>query len=750
MPDSLSYSATEKKRGRRLFSAFGLINALAFLLLTGNVITLYSLKLGASRALLGLLASFPFLALLLLPIGRRLVRRVGVVRVLGRSWLARYVSLIPILFAPILVSLGEAVAAYTTLTICVLLFHVFRGVGMVSDSPLIGALSEGPDRGAFLARYQILVAFSSVLGGIVVVMLLGGDAPVWRYTILLILGIVLGIADVFLVYRIPEPPGAQQSASRPMFASLRVALSSANLRRFVLAFGVFCALSGGARAFLVVYARQVYDQPDNLAMLYTVIGSTGWVLMGFLARRVMDRLGAKPMMVFFGLIFLVSMVPLVATPELQAGYGIEIFLGVVFFVSTMGFTGGEYSAQTYFYAMIDDTERLDLGMVYFFAMGFGGVVGSLLGGLFLDWLAGSYGGDTLAAFRTFFGLLAVILVIDVLLFSRLARLGARSVASALSVIFSFRDMRTLGLLDRLSKSSSIEDERRAIRRIAATGSAEATEDLITRLSSPTFAVRVQALVAIESLPLTDAMGKALVEHLTSHQFSTAYRAAEILGRRGIRKGTGALETALESEDHLLISKAMVALARLGSEEAEEKITKLMETSQNPMITLHAVSALHILGLPRSIPALVRCMERSEIRDFVRDEIIIALADICGFGAMFYSGYRAFLAQHPLEELIDTWLSGAAMAEGLSAGGMAQVMEERDMSEGLLELLPKREKKLPWLDYFQESVGSISLLEDRRGRLLLVAMIIHLVGTGNLDPDLVSNYFDDIHPKKENP
>jgi hypothetical protein len=241
-----------------------------------------------------------------------------------------------------------------------------------------------------------------------------------------------------------------------------------------------------------------------------------------------------------------------------------------------------------------------------------------------------------------------------------------------------------------------------------------------------------------------------VEHLTTHQFSTAYRAAEILGRRGVQKGAAALEQALESEDHLLVSKAMVALARLGTESAEETIAKLMETSGNPMIALHAVSALHILGLPRSIPALVRCMDRSDIPDFVRDEIIIALADICGFGAMFYSGYRSFLAQQAIEELVDGWISLSSASERLPAGKMVAIVKDRALSEGLAKLLPHKDKKLPWLPHFHEALEPGGLLGDRRGRLLLLAMTIHLVQGGNLDPDLVSNYFDDTKPKKENP
>ncbi|MFP4431019.1 MAG: MFS transporter [Spirochaetaceae bacterium] len=750
MSESLSYSAGEKKRGRKYFSLFGLINALAFLFLTGNVITLYGLKLGASRTLLGTLGAFPYLALLIMPLGRGLVRRMGVIKVLKRSWMARYLSLVPVLFAPLLVASGQTAGAFLTLGIGVLLFHLFRGVGMVSDAPLIGALAEGPDRGAFLARFQIIIALASVAGGLVIVLLLAGDAPVWRYTVLLTAGIALGIADVTLLSRIPEPPGARQAASRPFAQSIAGAFRSANMRLFVLGFGLFGALSSSVRAFLVVYARQVYEQPDNLAMLYAVVGSTGWVLMGFLARRVIDRLGAKPILIFFALVFLISLIPMITTPSISGDLGVEVFLGIVFFVATMGVTGGEYSAQTYFYGMIDESERLDLGMLFFITLGAGGVVGSFAGGLLLDWLAEVFDGDSVAAFRTFFGFLAFLLVVGVLVLSRLQRLGARSVASALSVIFSFRDMRTLGLLDRLSRSSSIDDERRAIRRLANTRSGEAGEDLATRLSSPTFAVRLQALTAIESLPLTPAVEKALEEHVAGYHFSSAYRAAEILGRRRVARGMKVLEASLSGEDLLLVSKAMVALARLRAEALEGRIAEIMEGSHNPMVVLHGVTALHILGLEKSIPALLRCMSRGDIPDFIRDEIVVALADICGFGPLFYRGYRFYLGRLPLKELIDEWIGESPVSEGLSSEDLYRALADQSISEGLVELLPKKPKELPWLEPYRETVGDINILVDTRGRLLLVAMVINLVHKGFLDPSVVSGYFQAINPNEENP
>src|SRR5690554_5231365 len=90
-------SRAKRLEGRKYFSFFEFINTLSFSFLAGNVLTLLMLRLGAGDALIGLLNSFVYLSFFFMPIGRSQVHKIGVVKNFSRSWLIRYLSMIPLI-----------------------------------------------------------------------------------------------------------------------------------------------------------------------------------------------------------------------------------------------------------------------------------------------------------------------------------------------------------------------------------------------------------------------------------------------------------------------------------------------------------------------------------------------------------------------------------------------------------------------------------------------------------------------------
>ena len=82
-------SSEQRASAQRLFFIFATFNVVSFQFLSGNIITLYALRLQASAALVGLLFSFIPLAQLLPLLGRILVGRFGTVRTMSMcSWTA--------------------------------------------------------------------------------------------------------------------------------------------------------------------------------------------------------------------------------------------------------------------------------------------------------------------------------------------------------------------------------------------------------------------------------------------------------------------------------------------------------------------------------------------------------------------------------------------------------------------------------------------------------------------------------------
>ncbi|TVQ35606.1 MAG: MFS transporter [Spirochaetaceae bacterium] len=693
-----------RRRARRSFNLFSVFNTFSYFLLTGNILTLFLLRIGTSSTFIGLVASLPYISFFFMLVGRRLVGRLGVVRLFGTAWTLRYLMMLPLVFSTVAITAGNVPLAYAMVLVSVLGFQITRGVGLVANSPLLGELSAGRDRGGFLARFQMITAVTSIVAGLSVAGLLGGDPPVSRYSLLMAAGVSLGLFGSWLITRLPEPSGVSEGAAEGILGAARNALAEPNFRRLIASFAVLAALSGAARTFLVVYARQVYLQPDSTTMLFTVIGSSGWVVMGFVARHVIDRLGAKPMLITYSCIYLFSLVPAIVSPAFS-GTTLLLHLGLVFFLATMGYTGGEYCAQTYFFSLISPKDRLNLGIVFFMTLGVGGSIGSLLGGVILDALAGIGIESVTARFRLLFGLLAAVALLCIRLMIRLERLGATSTLSALSAMLSLRDMRTITLLNRLDRTTTIAGQQRVIQEIAGSSSQLALSDILPMLKSPSFAVRNEALEALVHLPVDKRVTAAVLQEIREHEFTTAYIAARVAGTKGISEARPILRAALRSPDYLLVAKSMVALARLGDSQAIPEIERQLERSENPLVVIHAATALKLLGSTGSIPALIDALHKPDLPHYAADEIILALAALLQIEQWFYPLYSAFLndPEEAIEQLEDfqnecssravTRAAAARPADGRERSAVAAMIDgDPDALSGAAEALYELERR----------------------------------------------------------
>jgi hypothetical protein len=225
--------------------------------------------------------------------------------------------------------------------------------------------------------------------------------------------------------------------------------------------------------------------------------------------------------------------------------------------------------------------------------------------------------------------------------TRLENLGAYPLGDALGMIISPRDLRAIGLLHRLGRTRTLAEEKDTLRALAGSPSSLSVEEVLSRLRSPRFSVRAEALQALATLPVEEAVVQALVSEVKNHAFTTAAQAAEILGMRRVAQGVPALRRALQSRDYILASAAITALARLDDRESLPAIREALRQSANPHLSIHAASALEVLRDPGSVPVLLERLRRKN-PPFLRDELLLALAGVLGMGDWFYSTYSEFL------------------------------------------------------------------------------------------------------------
>ncbi|MCY4378066.1 MAG: MFS transporter [Spirochaetaceae bacterium] len=637
--DESSLTPRQLRAAQRNFTWFSLLNIVSWQLLTGNIITLYALRMGAGDLLVGTLYSLIPLGQLLPLLGRAIVRRLGTVRTMGLFWIARNVLMAPILFAPLFANGPRPEIGIVLIVVSVVGFNVARGIAITGNSTIVGAITTDADRGSFLSRQQVVVSLGSIATGALMGALLQERTPLILYSLLFATGIATGMATLYVIFRLPEPPAAERTGG--FLQSVARALRVGNTRRFMLLLAANSFVSSMALPFLIVYVKRAYGQSDSVAMLLTVIGSCGAIVVALMSGFVIDRVGPKPLMSVFTATMAIAIVLVVVAPPLGGPLAVWLYLGAIFFFTTFAANGMASANGVYYYSLIPPSERLNLGVFNFLITGIPASLGSLSGGAILNALAAIETLDTFSMYRAYYGAIVAAYFGISMLTSVIDRRGAYAVHDVLSILVSPREIGAMALLNRLKESRTAEAEESLVQRLASVDLRLAVPDMLRMLKSPRFAVRAETLDTLTGTELTVDLKEALIAEVDTQAFTTAYLAAEIVGRKQMAEGIPALRRGLSSDDFFLSGKCMVALARLGDRDSRETVENLFRDTTNPYLLVHGAAALELFGIPQSLPILLTPLQKEPIAP-VRDEVILSAAGILDMADSFYALYGEFL------------------------------------------------------------------------------------------------------------
>jgi hypothetical protein len=219
-----------------------------------------------------------------------------------------------------------------------------------------------------------------------------------------------------------------------------------------------------------------------------------------------------------------------------------------------------------------------------------------------------------------------------------------------------RDLKVIGLLERLEKTGTPAGEIKLIRELGDYGAAVAERELLPYLSSPRLAVRFEALRALENLDrLSKEALDAIAAEMEHNPYTTAYVAARILGKRRCTSAIPALRRSLDADDYMLRGSAITALAELGDLESLPAIEALVGSAGNPRLMITAASAIESFGRASSVPALAAALKNETPPLYVFDEIVLAMAGILGGLRGFYLLYSRYSsdAADGVSALMDT-------------------------------------------------------------------------------------------------
>ncbi len=648
-------SIGQLRRAQRNYYLFMFFNVISVSFLVGNIIFLFAIRLGAGTRLIGFLSALNSITFLFSLPGRRMVMKIGAVKTKGYFWLARYVVMLPLLLTLIPTVRDNGPVALTILTLGVFGFNFFKGLALAGEKPIQGYITRSSDLGSFISMNNIILFSGMIIMGLLIAYLLGIESSLYMYGLFILLGSVAGVFAAGFTLKIPTPPRPSAAESGTLIESVKEALKRPEFTRILLLVMLSNTGIGMTLGFIVVYAKTIYGQADNMVVYFTVAGALGALSMAGILRFLSDRVGAKPVYFFFNAVRLCFLIPLIITPDIESSWGVLLFLFLMFFLEQLTYWGFPATADVYFLSTTRPEDRMDLGIVYNITRGLFGMIGSLGGGFLLSYLQSRINSAVLP-FQIHFGISTLFFLLSIPVLIRLPDVRNLPIGDAMGTILTLRGLRSIYYLNKLSRSTSYEEERGIIAAMSRHKTRLTLKELREQLDSPILFVRIDALMALEKYPPEKETVELLLKEISFREYTTAHIAARILGEKGyageletvgmLEEALSVLRNSLESDDYLLRSKAALALGSIGDSAAADSILEKLKRSQNPREIIYFVKALELLKKESSLSVIFeKLISRQD--DHVEDDLIQSASRLLGLEGWFYGHFSLFL-RNPLE------------------------------------------------------------------------------------------------------
>jgi HEAT repeat protein len=270
-------------------------------------------------------------------------------------------------------------------------------------------------------------------------------------------------------------------------------------------------------------------------------------------------------------------------------------------------------------------------------------------------------------------------------------------------MFSYRDLKAINLLDKLSKTRDSEEEAALLGALQDTPSKLAIKGLLVRIKSPRLSLRMESIRAIDALhTLTENVERALMDDIIYNPYTTAYRSAQTLGNHGVFSAIPLLRELIDSSDYMLAGEAIVALAKLEDTASWPHIEEIVIKTKNPRLKLMGVEAFGLFGFPKSLPTMLDILGGADPPPYLRDEVVLAMANILDIQNKFYPILTRFLADKSMAQTLALDEAEAAYEHFVSAHG-----RKRKKRDAAMIALENQAKALqPAVnDYVKKSNGS---------------------------------------------
>lgn len=353
-------------------------------------------------------------------------------RFLVRWMLASSFIALGFLVAPVLAVFGYPRLAVWGFILVLAAFFLTMNVGSAAWFPLLQYIVPSRLRGRYfgtMRQYWQLVGFGAVfLAGLV----LGAEPSPALFILVIVPAVGLQFGRVFMYARLPDPPPARTTNRESFGRRLAMPFRDKPFRKFMLYVGFVSLAQHAALPFVVPFLKTVLGFPASYTMYSTALFGMGSVISLLLWGRLADRWGNRAVFLLALVIGILAFVMLAWTPAydvtrkvlpLGVAAGSMILIGVC-----AAGTGIAHTVRLMHLAPVRDSgpylnsDQAVIGIV--------SGLGALTAGIVLSKAPEfiSIGGRSMAVYRVFFVLIAVIISVlaaCVRLLPRIAEPGLR-------------------------------------------------------------------------------------------------------------------------------------------------------------------------------------------------------------------------------------------------------------------------------------------------------------------------------------
>ncbi|MEE8382098.1 MAG: hypothetical protein V3R78_09545 [Thermodesulfobacteriota bacterium] len=699
----LSLTLKQRARGKRFYYLFAFFNSFSWATLAEGVVILLLLRLGASETWVGIVASLQYVALPAMVLGYTTVSRLGLTGTAALFWVIRSFSATFMIIAPWTQRFGGNMPLWF-MFFGSLGFMLGRAAGLMTFTGIITELTTERDRGDLISNSSKISQFGSILMTIGMAFFLGTAAPLYRYQILLTVGIVCGLTAAVSLWKVPESGIFRKKTPFKLWEELKWSLATRGRKWFMAMMLGLPVTQGVTYAFGILVAKQGYGLADQNVILFVLVATMGGIVASYTYGLFLDQLGSRPLLVITSFLDIGGVALVIFLPKTF----MIVLIGALFFINGYVQIAFNAAIQHYFISITTHAHQLAHGII---TRALGGMVGGLALGLG-GWALGrvklvSVGStDPLLHFRWFYAGLLLLLIIRTIVFFKLPPLKSQGIRDALSALFSPWDWRAIHAVKRAITVQSEDEENKALSALMHTDSRIYQADLERYLNSPSIFIRQRAMEALQRAKPTKTLISTLEIDLQVNQFTTAHQAAYWLGHWKVVEAAPLLCKAINSEDFLLSGAAIHALVGFDERSTLPLIEKKFMESENPYVLIEGARAISLWGNTCHYNMLLQ-KYLLDIPPQAKDELSLSIARLLGIYNAFYFDL-GMLHREP-SQLIREWQERFASRD---EEGLILAIRWDDMQRGLLEASLKSQQRRFQRWFYNNTIEFLAKLPDR--------------------------------------